>query len=38
MNTHIWVPGMYVWPTSPAEEQSLALWRLGKWIGLGRDD
>ena len=38
MNTHVWVPGMYVWPTSPAEEQSLALWRLGKWIGISRDD
>jgi hypothetical protein len=38
MNTHVWVPAMYVWPTSPAEEQSLALWRLGKWIGIGRDD
>jgi len=38
MNTHLWVPAMYVWPTSPAEEQSLASWRLGKWIGIGRDD
>jgi hypothetical protein len=38
MNMHVWVPGMYVLPPSPAEEQTLALWRIGKWIGLGRDD
>jgi hypothetical protein len=38
MNTHVWVPGMYVWPTPPADSHSLALWRIGKWIGPGRDD
>ncbi|MGD9616266.1 MAG: hypothetical protein AB7H90_13125 [Alphaproteobacteria bacterium] len=38
MNMHVWVPGMYVRPPSPAEEQNLALWRIGKWIGIGRDD
>jgi hypothetical protein len=38
MNTHVWVPGMYIAPSSPAEEQNLALWRIGKWIGIGRED
>jgi hypothetical protein len=38
MNMHVWVPGMYVLPPSPAEEQTLALWRIGKWIGIGRSD
>ena len=37
-NMHVWVPGMYVWPTPPADEHGLALWRLGKWIGIGRED
>jgi WXXGXW repeat (2 copies) len=38
MNTHVWVPGMYVWPTPPADEPSLAAWRIGKWMGFGRED
>jgi hypothetical protein len=38
MNMHVWVPGMYILPPSPAEEQTLALWRIGKWIGIGRND
>jgi hypothetical protein len=38
MSTHVWVPGMYVWPTPVADEQSLAQWRIGKWLGFGRDD
>jgi hypothetical protein len=38
MNMHVWVPGNYILPPSPAEEQNLALWRIGKWIGIGRDD
>ena len=24
MNTHVWVPGMYIRPPSPEEQQSLA--------------
>jgi hypothetical protein len=38
MRTHVWVPGMYIRPPSPADEHNLALWRLGKWIGIGRGD
>lgn len=38
MNTHVWVPGMYVWPTPLADAQSLAMWRVGKWLGFGRED
>jgi WXXGXW repeat (2 copies) len=38
MNTHVWVPGMYILPPLPEEEQSLALWRVGKWMGIGRED
>ena len=38
MNMHVWVPGMYVLPQSLAEAEILALWRLGKWIGIDRSD
>jgi hypothetical protein len=38
MTTHVWVPAMYILPPSSAEQQSLAQWRLGKWIGIGRED
>ncbi len=38
MNSYVWVPGMYIRPPSPTDGQALALWRLGKWIGFGRDD
>ena len=38
MNMHVWVPGMHIRPPSVEEERSLALWRLGKWIGIGRED
>jgi hypothetical protein len=38
MNMHVWVPGMYIRPPSPEEERSLALRRIGEWIGIGRQD
>jgi hypothetical protein len=38
MNMHVWVPGMYIRPPSPEEERSLALRRIGKWIGIDRQD
>ena len=39
MNTHVWVPGMYIRPPSPEEQQRLALRRIGQWtVGIGRDD
>lgn len=38
MNMHVWVPGMYIRPLSPEDEQNLALRRIGQWIGVGRDD
>jgi hypothetical protein len=38
MNMHVWVPGMYIRPPSPENEQNLALRRISQWIGVGRDD
>jgi WXXGXW repeat (2 copies) len=38
MSMHVWVPGMYIRPPSPEEERSLALRRIGEWIGIGRQD
>ena len=38
MSMHVWVPGMYIRPPSPEEEQNLALRRIGQWFGIGRDE
>jgi hypothetical protein len=38
MNTHVWVPAMYIRPLSPEEQQSLASQRIRQWIGIGRDN
>lgn len=38
MSAHVWVPGMYIRPSTAEEQRDMALWRLGKWIGIGRQD
>ena len=38
MNTHVWVPGMYIRPPSPEEQQRLASRPIGQWFGIGGDN